>query len=90
MLGSPVAWLTRIARNGAIDRIRVRTVRRHVDATILPDPAHPEGDRAAEPVTSMTPEALLVETTTDDVVRGALRSARHPAATPAGGGGAAV
>lgn len=78
-LGSPAAWLTRIARNCAIDRIRAKTVRKDVDATLAPDSADPvtSGSSGArgmltEPATHVTPEAVLQEATTAGMVRGAL------------------
>jgi len=73
-LGSPVAWLTRIARNCAIDRMRARKVRQQVDATVGNDPAHEGGESTPEPATTVTPEALFEATATAGLVRGALQS----------------
>ncbi len=74
MLGSPVAWLTRIARNSAIDRIRAKRARQHVDAVVVPASDHPEAVQATEPATTVTPEALLAESMTAGLVRNALQS----------------
>lgn len=78
-LGSPAAWLTRIARNCAIDRIRAKAVRKDVDATVASDSADAvttgsSGVRGMlpEPATYVTPEAMLQEATTAGMVRGAL------------------
>lgn len=73
-LGSPLAWLTRIARNCAIDRIRAKKVRHQVDAAVVTDPARPDDEVAPEPATTVTPEALFAETATAGLVRGALAS----------------
>lgn len=78
-LGSPAAWLTRIARNCAIDRIRAKAVRKDVDATLAPEPADAVATGSGgvrgmlpEPATFVTPEAMLQEATTAGMVRGAL------------------
>ena len=68
-LGAPAAWLTRIARNCAIDRLRAKKVRQFVDARA------PEPDATPiEPSTNITPEVVLAHSTKAFVVRGALNA----------------
>ena len=72
VLGSPAAWLTRIARNRAIDRLRARRVRGNVAVEL----AHTGTAAPApwEPVTHETPETMLEGKTTAGAVRTALAS----------------
>ena len=73
-LGAPAAWLTRIARNCAIDRLRAKKVRQFVDA--------PEPDATpVEPSTNITPEVVLAHSTKAFVVRGALNALPAPQRT---------
>ena len=54
LLGAPAAWLARISRNRAIDRLRARAVR--ADLSVASDPALPPPDRTS----SSDPEGLAV------------------------------
>ena len=76
-LGAPAAWLTRIARNCAIDRLRAKKVRQFVDA---PAP-EPDSTHAAEPATTVTPEVVLADTIKSFVIRGALNALPAPQRT---------
>jgi RNA polymerase sigma-70 factor (ECF subfamily) len=68
-LGSPATWLTRIARNRAIDRLRARRGNVAVEPEVHAGDAEP---RSWEPATSETPETLLDGHTTAGAVRTAL------------------
>ncbi len=71
LLGSPAAWLTRIARNRAIDRLRARRAAANV-AVAPAVRAEDDLPQSAEPVTRETPETELERRATAGAVRTAL------------------
>jgi RNA polymerase sigma-70 factor (ECF subfamily) len=67
-LGCPAAWLTRIARNRAIDRIRSKRARGEAIPSGNPQD-HPEAPQVAD---RETPELLAQEAATASSIRGVL------------------
>lgn len=71
VLGSPAAWLTRIARNRAIDRLRSKRVRADVSLD-QGTGGNRETVRPIEPGTRETPEAVMEVNATAGALRTAL------------------
>jgi len=67
-LGSPSAWMLRIARNRAVDQLRARRVR----ANFAVDTGQGVEERSPEPSTNETPEVVLQEHSTAAAVYAAL------------------
>jgi RNA polymerase sigma-70 factor, ECF subfamily len=70
VLGSPITWLTRIARNRAIDRLRAGRNRASVVVDLAVDADDSPG--VAEPISHDTPETMLEGRTVAGAVRTAL------------------
>ena len=71
LMGTPSAWLTRIARNRAIDRLRASRVRGNVNVAPIVQTGE-NAPRPEEPVTRDTPETVLEGRTKAGALRTAL------------------
>ena len=72
-LGSPAAWLVRVARNRAIDRFRSKRTRGDVDATAGPAEFAAVTTRPAD-----NPELVTLGSATADALRHALSTLSEP------------
>ena len=69
-LGTPAAWLARMARNRAIDRLRAKRTRGDVDVPVAGESAREE----PAAVGTVTPEQLATDTERQQTVRAALET----------------
>ena len=76
--GSPIAWLVRIARNRAIDRLRARRAQENIVAVEPGGVVGSDRIQFAEQVARDTPETVLENKTADGAVRIALESLPTP------------